>query len=61
MRLKLMFVILPTWEAKVRRIMVQGWLGQKVSKTASQPIAEYGDIHACLSLQVHGRLRLGGL
>jgi hypothetical protein len=29
-------VILATWEAEIRRIMVRDWSRQKVSKTSSQ-------------------------
>jgi hypothetical protein len=45
-----MTVILSTWEAKIRRIAVQGQPAQKVPKTPISTIAGHGD--TCLSSQV---------
>jgi hypothetical protein len=51
-------VILATWEAKIRRIIVQGQPRQKVHKTSSQPIkAGRGDMH--LSSQLHETCKQG--
>jgi hypothetical protein len=47
-------VILATWEAEIRKVVVQCQTGQKVTKTPSQPIAGHGGM--CPS---YGRLRLG--
>jgi hypothetical protein len=45
----LMPAILATWEAEIRRIMVQGQIGQKVHKTLSQ--LKVGCGGSCLSFQ----------
>jgi hypothetical protein len=50
-------VILATWEAKNRRITVQGQSGQKVTETPSQPIARHGGM--CLSFQAMQQTEIG--
>jgi hypothetical protein len=43
-------LILATWKVEIRRITVQGQLGQIVCKTLSQPVTGYGSV--CLSSQL---------
>jgi hypothetical protein len=38
-------VILTTWEAEFRRLVVQGWPRQKGSETPSPPLAGCSDMH----------------
>jgi hypothetical protein len=45
-------VILATWEVEIRRIAVQGQLGQIVLETPSQPMAGYGSMNPSSS-QLH--------
>jgi hypothetical protein len=55
----LTLVILLTWEVGIRRIIVWGQHWQKVHETPSEPIVGCG--YTCLSSQLSGRLRPGGL
>jgi hypothetical protein len=53
-----MLIILATWKAEFKRIVVCGHLVREIMRPPSHPRA--GHAGACLSSKLHGRLKIGG-